>query len=108
MKRGELYVAAPPGEYGKPRPVVVVQSDLFIAQRNSITVCLLTSDLIDAPLFRVRVNPGPSNQLKNPSDVMADKLMTLTKGRFGARLGALNIDELAALDQSLRRWLALP
>ena len=54
MKRGDIYAAIPPGDYGKPRPVVIVQSDAFAA-RDSITVCLLTSTLVDAPLFRVRI-----------------------------------------------------
>ncbi|MGH8728834.1 MAG: type II toxin-antitoxin system PemK/MazF family toxin [Burkholderiales bacterium] len=107
MKRGELYVAAPPGDYGKPRPVVIVQSDFFIAARDSVTVCLLSSTPIDAPLFRVPVKRGPLNRLKRASEVMADKLMTLRKERLGESLGTLSADELAALDQALRRWLAL-
>jgi mRNA interferase MazF len=107
MKRGELYVATPPGDYGKPRPVVIVQSDLFLEARDSVTVCLLSSELIAAPLFRVRIKRGPHNRLKRASDVVADKLMTLRKERLGEPLGALTADELAALDQALRRWLAL-
>jgi mRNA interferase MazF len=107
MRRGELYVAAPPGDYGKPRPVVIVQSDLFIEARDSITVCLLSSGLIDAPLFRVRVKRGSSNRLKRACDVMADKVMTLRKERLRQSLGSLSPDELVAVDQALRRWLAL-
>ncbi|MGH8719646.1 MAG: type II toxin-antitoxin system PemK/MazF family toxin [Burkholderiales bacterium] len=107
MKRGELYIATPPRDYGKPRPVVIVQSDLFLEARDSVTVCLLSSELIDAPLFRVRVKRAPHNRLKRASDVMADKLMTLRKERLGESLGTLSTDELVALDQGLRRWLAL-
>lgn len=107
MKRGDIYVALPPGDYGKPRPVVVVQSNLFIAARDSITVCLISSELARAPLFRVPVKPGSSNSLDRASEVMADKVMTLRKGRLGQSLGALASEELALLDQALRRWLAL-
>lgn len=107
MKRGDLYTAAPPGDYGKPRPVVIVQSDLF-ADRDSITVCLLTSTLINAPLFRVRVEPGPLNKLRKASDIMVDKIMTLKRSRLASPLGSLTADETRLLDQALARWLALP
>lgn len=107
VKRGDLYSAIPPGDYGKPRPVVIVQSDLF-AQRDSVTVCLLSSTLIDAPLFRVRLAPGPHNKLRKLSDVMVDKIMTVKRSRLASALGSLTADETAALDQALARWLALP
>ena len=58
MKRGELWVAAGGGDYtGKPRPVVIVQDDRFEAT-GSVTVCALTSDPTDAPLFRILLSPG--------------------------------------------------
>ena len=107
MKRGDLYSAVPPGDYGKPRPVVIVQSDLF-ADRDSVTVCLLSSTLIDAPLFRVRVAPGTHNRLRKASAVMADKLMTIKRTRLTTALGSLTAAELASLDRAIARWLSLP
>lgn len=107
MKRGEIYTAAPPGDYGKPRPVVIVQSDVF-TDRDSVTVCLFTSTLVNAPLFRVRIAPGASNKLRKASDIMVDKIMTLKRSRLTSPLGALTPEETAVLDQALARWLALP
>ena len=107
MKRGDLYAAIPPGDYGKPRPVVIVQSDAFTS-RDSVTVCLLTSTLINAPLFRVRIKPGPHNGLRKASDVMADKIMTLKRARLTTAMGSLTQEETALLDHALARWLALP
>lgn len=107
MKRGDIYSAIPPGDYGKPRPVVVVQSDLF-TERDSVTVCLVTSTLVDAPLFRVRLAPGPHHKLRKSSDVMADKVMTVRRERLADALGSLTSDEMAALERALLRWLALP
>lgn len=107
MKRGDLFAAIPPGEYGKPRPVVVVQSDVF-ASRDSVTVCLLTSTLVPAPLFRVRIEPGPHNQLRKTSDIMADKIMTLKRSRLTEPMGELTLEEVAMLDRALGQWLALP
>ncbi len=107
MKRGDIYAAIPPGDYGKPRPVVIVQSDAFTA-RDSATVCLLSSTLINAPLFRVRIEPGPLNRLRKTSDIMADKIMTLKRSRLTDAMGTLSEEETALLDQALRHWLALP
>lgn len=107
MKRGDIYAAIPPGDYGKPRPVVVVQSDAFAA-RDSVTVCLLTSTLINAPLLRVRIEPGTQNSLRKPSDIMVDKIMTLKRSRLTDAMGTLSTEETALLDHALGHWLALP
>ena len=107
VKRGDLVVCIPPGDYGKPRPAVIVQADLFNEARESITVCLLTSDLINAPLFRIRIKPGPSNALEKTSDLRVDKLMTLRKERLSQPLGRLTDAELADLNAALALWLGL-
>lgn len=107
MKRGDLVICIPPGSFGKPRPAVVVQADMFNAARDSITACLLTSDLVHAPLFRVRVRPGPSNALRKTSDVMVDKVMTLRKERLSIALGRLTFEEMRAVDRALLLWLGL-
>lgn len=51
LRRGEIVVVAAPGDYGKPRPALVIQSDFFI-EHPSVTVCFMTSELRDTPLFR--------------------------------------------------------
>ena len=107
VKRGDLMLCIPPGDFGKPRPAVIVQADMFNA-RDSITVCLLTGELITAPLFRVRVKPGPSNALRKVSDVMVDKIMTLRKERFYTALGRLTAEQMRELDAALHVWLGLP
>lgn len=107
MKRGDLLICIPPGDFGKPRPAVIVQADLFNDARDTLTVCLITGELIDASLFRVRLEPGPDNRLTKPSDVMIDKLMTLKKDRLGTPLGHLTAAQLHAVNDALRRWLDL-
>ena len=53
MKRGEIWTAAAgSGSAGKPRPVVIIQDDLFDTTA-SVTVCAFTTDDTDAPLFRI-------------------------------------------------------
>ena len=62
MERGDIIICALSGDYGKPRPAVVIQSDLFNPTHASITVCPITSHLIEAPLFRLSLVSGLGEQ----------------------------------------------
>ena len=75
-----------PGDFGKPRPALVVQSDRF-DEHATVTVLLISGTLIDAPLIRVNVAPGARNGLRQPSQVMIDKAMTLRRERTGPAFG---------------------
>ena len=105
--RGDVVLVVAPGDYGKPRPAVVVQSDLFNPTHASVVVCPITSDVIDAPLFRLSVSPSPGNGLKRDSQLMVDKLLALRRDRIRRRIGALTAAEIRLLDRALRLWLAL-
>ncbi len=109
LRRGDLVTVAARGPYtGKPRPALVVQASETLAYRDSVTVCLLTADLIDAPLFRVRIEPAAANGLSQPSDVMADKLLTVPRQVVSAKpFGRLTVSDLERVDAALRLWLGL-
>ena len=101
MKRGSFVLAASPSDYGKPRPALIVQSDLFSAL-PSITICPLTSDLRDdVPLLRLTVLPTAANGLRLPSQIAIDKMTTLPLQRFSDIIGraddALMVDVTRAL-----------
>jgi mRNA interferase MazF len=66
------------GDYGKPRPALIVQADVY-AEHPSVTVLPLTSELIDAPLLRVTVEPGESSGLRLRSQAMVDKVTTIPR-----------------------------
>lgn len=107
LKRGELWTAAGGTAYGaKPRPIVIIQDNRFDAT-DSITICPLTSDAANLPLFRVPVEPEPSNGLRSVSFVMADKIATIPKARLGRRVGLLNANQVAALDRAIAVFLGL-
>lgn len=107
MKRGEIYTAAVRGRYtGKPRPVVIIQDDRFDATA-SVTVCPFTTNPVDAPLFRLVIEPSEGNGLDQPSRLMADKLTTVPRTSLGDRLGQLRDDELVQLNRSLIVFLGL-
>jgi mRNA interferase MazF len=107
MKRGDVVICAAPGGYGKPRPAVVVQSKLFKGSHSSVVVCLITSHLEDAPLFRIPVPAGKATGLKVESQVMVDKVIALPRDKVAGRAGALPASALKEVDQALRLWLDL-
>lgn len=106
MRRGELVTVALSGDYGKPRPALVIQSDLFGAM-PSRTVLLLTSDPEDTPLLRVRVEPTPGNGLCVPSWVMIDKAMSVRADKIGLSFGRLDDAAMVGVNQSLALFLGL-
>lgn len=100
MKRGNIITVSARGDYGKPRPGVIVQSDL-INSTDSILVALITSSLTHAPLLRLTVEPSIENNLKVTSQVMVDKILAFPRRKCGKVIGRLNNAELLALDQLL-------
>src|SRR5712692_8758092 len=101
MRRGDLVTVAAAGDYGKPRPAVIVQTDAFPESHASVVVCQLTSDLVDAPDFRVTVEPRPENGLRLQSQVMADKPVTIRRERIGEKIGHLGSQDMARLGIAL-------
>ena len=107
MKRGELWVAAGGGDYtGKPRPVVIVQDDRFEAT-GSVTVCALTSDPTDAPLFRILLSPSPENGLHEDCRVMVDKITTVRRERLSRRIGSLSVTDMRRIDRAILVFLGI-
>jgi mRNA interferase MazF len=107
VKRGEIWtVAAGAGYAGKPRPAVIVQDDHFDAT-PSITICVFTTDMTKAPLFRVLVEPSEGNGLRASSSLMADKITTVPKAKLGSRLGRLDDEDMLRLNQAMLVFLGL-
>lgn len=106
MMRGKLVTVALQGDDGRPRPAVVIQSDLF-DEHPSVTVLPLTSELRDTPLFRITVEPSPDNGLQRRSQIMIDKIHTVPRTRLGSMLGKLSDDEQVAVNRSLMLFLGL-
>jgi len=101
MKRGDVVTVAAAGDYGKPRPAVIVQTDALPAEHASVVVCQMTSDYSDAPDFRVTIEPSPRNGLRLRSQVMADKPVTIRRERIGRHVGNLDDKDMARLNIAL-------
>ena len=101
MRRGDLVTVALQGEHGKPRPALVIQSDLFAELTSTVTVVLLTSTALDVPLIRVPVEPSESNGLRRPSYVMIDQIFSAGTRRIGRVFGHLDDADMVAVNRAL-------
>jgi len=107
IKRGDIVTVAAKGHYsGKPRPALVLQSDLFSAI-GSVTICLLTTEILDAPLFRLAIESSASNGLQQVSQIMIDKIVTVPQDTLVPRIGSLDRDLLVRVDRSLAVFLGI-
>jgi mRNA interferase MazF len=106
MRRGEIWTAAGKDYGGKPRPVVIVQDDRFDAT-DSITVCAFTTDLTEAPLFRLPVAPNERNGLRSACRLMVDKITTVAKTKLGSRVGELEDEDVLRLNRAMLVFLGL-
>jgi len=100
MRRGDFVIVAAPGDYGKPRPALVIQSDLF-DELPSVALCLVTSELRNAPIFRITVDPGPDNGLQNISQIQIDKILSVPRERVGGVIGRLDDATMLKVNRSL-------
>jgi len=107
VRRGDIYTAAVRGAYsGKPRPVVVVQDDRFDATASVTVVPFTTSD-IEAPLFRIPVEPTDVTGLAQPSRLMVDKVTTVPRVSLSQHLGRLTDGDLILFNRALVVFLGL-
>ena len=104
MKRGDVVTVALQGDLGKPRPALVIQSDLFDLH-PSVTILPVTSDLRATPLFRITVEPTPENGLNKPSQVMVDKPQSVARDKIGAVVGHLDDVAMLAVNRALAVFL---
>ncbi|WAC60995.1 type II toxin-antitoxin system PemK/MazF family toxin [Brevundimonas sp. SL130] len=105
MKRGDLITVAVSGDHGKPRPAVVVQSDLV--QTGTVLVCLMTSDIDKSAAYRQLIQPEAANGLHKPSLIQADKIYPVPAARCGEVIGSLSSQETAVLNLHLMFVLGL-
>lgn len=103
-RRGDLIAISLQGDYGKPRPALVIQSDLF-DEHPSVTVLPVTSALRDAPLFRLPVRPDAGNGLRSLSQIMVDKPQSIPRDKIGRTIGRLDDGAMLAVNRALAVFL---
>jgi len=101
MRRGDVVTVAAGGDYGKPRPAVIVQTDALPGAHASVVICQMASQCSDAPDFRVTIEPTEENGLRVRSQVMADKPVTVRRERIGRQVGHLDGKDITRLNIAL-------
>jgi mRNA interferase MazF len=106
MKRGSIVTIALQGDFGKPRPALVLQSDVFNDIHETITVALISSRLIQGPIFRLDIAPSKLNGLSKDSQIQMDKIMSIKK-EIGSVIGKIEESLLVRVNRALALWLGL-
>ena len=111
VRQGDVFWAdfgAPFNEPGRPRPVVVIQSDLLNrAGIDSFVVCHMTSNLRRAGYpGNVRLARGEAN-LPKPSVVNSVQISTVQKALLTDKIGTLSRARLAEVLDGVRLTLGL-
>ncbi|MBP9692570.1 MAG: type II toxin-antitoxin system PemK/MazF family toxin [Alphaproteobacteria bacterium] len=107
MKRGDIVLCNLSGDYGKTRPAVVVQSDIFNPTHASVVVCPVTSFLVDSPLFRLEMSPNKKNGLLKKSQIMVDKIIAIKRDKVCEKVGVISHKEQDHLDNAIKLWLSI-
>jgi mRNA interferase MazF len=107
VTRGDVVLITLPGDYGKRRSGVVVQSDLFAPDFASVLVCPMTSDPLEHSVARIPVEPSTENGLPVVASLMVDKISPIPRGRIVRAVGRLDDATLQRLDVSLSLMLGV-
>lgn len=73
----------------------------------TVTVLLVSSEIVGAPLFRVTIDPTPENGLAKISQIQVDKIMTLRRERIGAVIGQLDEAVMVSVNRALAVWIGI-
>ena len=106
VKRGDVVIVAH-GEFGRPRPAIVVQADELGDATTTVLVCPITSDVTERLPVRPIVEADEENGLRVKSQVMTDKMFALPRDRVRRVLGAIDADTADRLNSALLVVLGL-
>jgi mRNA interferase MazF len=96
-----------PGDFGKPRPAVIVQSAALGEATTTILVCPMSSDLQEFKVLRPIVEPATGNGLRVRSQIMTDKVFPLRREGVRRLIGSLDTTTTERLDRALLVVLGL-
>lgn len=107
MIRGDLVTVALPGDFGKPRPALIIQSDLFNETHPTLTLLPLTSEIRSVPQFRITIEPSPTNGLRLVSQIMVDKPMTFRRDKIKEPFGRMDDETMLRVGRALAVWIGI-
>ena len=106
VRRGDIVTVALQGDQGKPRPALVIQSDLF-ADLPAVAILPITGTLLEASLLRIDIAPSERTGLIKRSQIMVDKPQTPPRGKIGAVIGRVDDATMLAVNRALAVFLGL-
>lgn len=106
MRRGDFVTIAMQGDFGRPRPALVIQADPF-DEHTTVTVLPASGALVAAPLLRITVQPSAGNGLRKRSQVMVDKAMTVKCDQLGPTFGRIDVGALVEIERCLAVFLGI-
>jgi len=106
IRRGAIVAVVIPGDFGKPRPALAVQTELY-ADLSTVLVCPLTSDLSVSGALRIRLEPSAENGLKAPSNIMLDKLTSVRRTRIRDEIGVVSSNVMEDVTRELALLMGL-
>lgn len=106
IKRGDIVIIALQGEHGKPRPAVVIQATRF-ADGRMIAIVPITSELIQAPLYRVDLTVGPGTGLRKASQAMLNMIISAPAKRIDQKIGRVDDDAMLEMSRKLAVFLGI-
>jgi mRNA interferase MazF len=90
---------------GKPRPAVVLQSTQFVTK--TLTVCLITSIAVDAPMLRIALPVNSETGLIENSWAAIDQVATVRRSRVSHGIGRLDSAKMLEISQALLVFLGI-
>jgi mRNA interferase MazF len=104
LRRGAVVIASMRDPSGKPRPFVVLRSDQF-SRHALVTLLPFTSELHDTPTLRITVQPTAANGLRQPSQVMVDRVQSVFAVRVDRMIGQLDRADMQAIERAVAVYL---
>lgn len=108
LERGDIIVSSIGGISGKPRPFVIIQTNLLTNNLFTVIVAPLTSEVkLESEDFRPIIRPNTANNLQQVSQIMLDRITTIHKKDIRQIMGAISKKELTILNSCVSFVLAL-
>ena len=106
MKRGDVAIVAH-GEFGRPRPAVIVQADELGDATTTVLVCPITSEVTERLPVRPVMEASAGSGLRRRSQIMTDKMVAVPRERVRQVIGTIDTGTRDRLDQALLLVLGL-
>jgi mRNA interferase MazF len=106
VRRGDLVTVALQGSHGKPRPALIVQSDVF-GKTSHIAMLLLTTEAYNAPLLRVPIEATPETGLQRRSFAMLDLITTAPRAKVGQVIGHVDDATMMTVNRLMAVFLGI-